>query len=297
MNYYSQHIGDYRRDTAHLSLLEHGVYRQLLDMYYLSEEKISKETDLVFRRLCARTEDEKNAVLNILKEFFTYDDGWVHKRCESEIQAYKSKANRAKENGKLGGRPPKTKEVIYGFPEETKEKANHKPITNNQEPLTSKEIVAPQAADPVIEIFEYWKITLKHPKARLDDKRKKLINNALKLGYEPNDLMDAIEGCSKSPYHMGCDGRNTTLYDDLELILRDAKHIDQFLKINLTPLVPSGVIYGSHQQASRQRGLDPDDTSWIDRVYGPESSTSSFVAESSIQVIEGNFPGLDSRDS
>lgn len=137
MNYYSHHIGDYRRDTAHLSLLEHGVYRQLLDMYYLSEEKIPEETEVVYRRLCARTEDEKTAVNTVLFEFFKRENGWVHTRCEREISAYQGKADRARKNGKLGGRPSKTKVVISGNLEETEEKANHKPITNNHKPLTN----------------------------------------------------------------------------------------------------------------------------------------------------------------
>jgi hypothetical protein len=49
---------------------------------------------------------------------------------------YKAKAERAKENGKLGGRPKKTKEVILDNPEGTQTKANHEPITINHEPLT-----------------------------------------------------------------------------------------------------------------------------------------------------------------
>lgn len=139
MNYYSFHIGDYRRDTAHLSLLEHGVYRQLLDMYYLSEEKIPEETEVVYRRLCARTDEEKNAVNTVLAEFFKRDNGWFHARCERDIEQYQVKADRARKNGKLGGRPHKTNEVISGNQEQTNTKANHKPITNNQEPITNKE--------------------------------------------------------------------------------------------------------------------------------------------------------------
>ena len=61
MHYYQFNIADYRKDTAHLSLLEHGVYRQLLDWYYISEEPIPKETQVVFRRLCARTQEEQTA--------------------------------------------------------------------------------------------------------------------------------------------------------------------------------------------------------------------------------------------
>ena len=41
MHYYPKNIGDYRRDTMNLSLLEHGVYTTLIDHYTLNEEPIS----------------------------------------------------------------------------------------------------------------------------------------------------------------------------------------------------------------------------------------------------------------
>lgn len=139
MNYYKHHIGDYRCDTAHLSLLEHGVYRQLLDHYYLGESAIPKETESVFRRLCARTEEERKAVETVLSEFFKLEeDGWHHRRCDAEIAEYHSKADSARNNGKLGGRPKKTNSVILGSNNETQSKANitlttnHKPLTTNQ---------------------------------------------------------------------------------------------------------------------------------------------------------------------
>ena len=43
MNYYERHIGDYLKDTSHLSLLEHGVYTRLMDVYYTKETGIPKE--------------------------------------------------------------------------------------------------------------------------------------------------------------------------------------------------------------------------------------------------------------
>ena len=114
MHYYQHHIGDYRRDTTHLSLLEHGVYRQLLDWAYLESEPIPKETEVVYRRLSAKTEDEKNAVNIVLLEFFTLEIGYTQKRTEIEKQAYERKSATARIAGKLGGRPKKTEEVISG---------------------------------------------------------------------------------------------------------------------------------------------------------------------------------------
>ncbi|WP_293005849.1 YdaU family protein [Nitrosomonas sp.] len=153
MHYYQHNIGDYRRDTVHLSLLEHGVYRQLMDMYYLSESPIPKETQQVFRRLSARTQDEQNAVEIILNEFFSLtNDGWIHKRCDQEIIEYQRKANTSRNNGKKGGRPKsipepeKTQQVILGNPSNNQtepERINsltNKPIKNIKEKIIKKEI-------------------------------------------------------------------------------------------------------------------------------------------------------------
>lgn len=138
MHYYQFNIADYRKDTTHLSILEHGVYRQLLDWHYLDEKPIPKETEVVIRRLSAKTKEEKEAVLMVLKEMFILtNEGYVQARVLSEIELYVAKSDRARINGKLGGRPKKTKEVISRNLEQTQEKANHKPLTNNHKPLTT----------------------------------------------------------------------------------------------------------------------------------------------------------------
>lgn len=78
-------------------------------------------------------------------------------------------------------------------------------------------------------IFSYWKEKLQHPHAKLDKKRKSKIAEALKLGYSIDQLKQAIDGCSQTPFNMGKNERNQR-YDDLELILRDAAHIDRFIE-------------------------------------------------------------------
>ncbi|WAL81497.1 YdaU family protein [Pandoraea sp. XJJ-1] len=86
MNFYKRHIGDYLKDTAHLSLLEHGVYARLLDVYYTREAAIPD--DQAARLVCARSPEETEALRNVLREFFTRDgDVWVQARCEAEIQS------------------------------------------------------------------------------------------------------------------------------------------------------------------------------------------------------------------
>lgn len=60
MNYYERHLGDYSKDTAHLTMIEHGAYGLLLDRYYGTEAGIP--ADQVHRIARARTKEEKQAV-------------------------------------------------------------------------------------------------------------------------------------------------------------------------------------------------------------------------------------------
>ena len=141
MHYYKFNIADYRKDTAHLSLLEHGIYRQLVDSYYLDEKPI--ETQPVMRRLSIKTEEEKSALKNVLGDFFDESECgkfYTHKRIEVELCKYQENAETAKANGSKGGRPKKpkiTQPVNSANPKETGSKANHKPITTNHKPITN----------------------------------------------------------------------------------------------------------------------------------------------------------------
>lgn len=86
MNYYSHHIGDYLSATAHLSLLEHGVYRRLIDVYYIHEAPLPAEVKQIYRLVGAKSKDEREAVDTVLEEFFTkVDAGWSQSRCDFEI--------------------------------------------------------------------------------------------------------------------------------------------------------------------------------------------------------------------
>jgi uncharacterized protein YdaU (DUF1376 family) len=94
LNYYERHIGDYLKDTAHLSLLEHGIYGRLLDVYYTRESAIP--VTQAERLIGVRSKDEKAALSNVLEEFFTVDAGVLHlARCDREIARYQDKQRKA----------------------------------------------------------------------------------------------------------------------------------------------------------------------------------------------------------
>ena len=151
MNYYSFNIGDYRRDTTYLSRLEHSIYRDLIDWYYLDEKPIPLETQVVIRRLRLATEEEAKALQSVLSDFFLQsDDGFHHARIDSDIAEYRHQCDKNRENGKKGGRPKSAKplqhkagnplgseSVATGNPNESQNNPNQEPITNNQEPIVN----------------------------------------------------------------------------------------------------------------------------------------------------------------
>lgn len=102
MNYYRHHLGDYAKDTAGLSLLEHGAYRLLLDSIYASEKPIPNL--MAAQRICgAQTKRERDAVSAVVSMFFfETDKGYWNKRAESEIQKYKQLAESGRESGRIG---------------------------------------------------------------------------------------------------------------------------------------------------------------------------------------------------
>lgn len=106
MIFYKHFIGDYQRDTGHLSLTEHGAYRLLLDAYYATEKPLPADERRLFRLLSATDPEEHQAIRTVLADFWAETaNGWVNARAEAEIAKAEERAERARENGRKGGRP------------------------------------------------------------------------------------------------------------------------------------------------------------------------------------------------
>lgn len=134
MNYYQHHLGDYSKDTAHLSLLEHGAYRRMLDVYYGTEKPLPKDKGKLYRLVQVRSASEKKAVNTILEEFFTEAaDGWRNARADAEIAKFAAKSesarNSAAQRWHSDGNANASKTHTDGNAPN-----NQYPITNNQEP-------------------------------------------------------------------------------------------------------------------------------------------------------------------
>jgi uncharacterized protein YdaU (DUF1376 family) len=143
MHYYQKNIGDYRSATAHLTLLEHGVYNWLLDTYYSSEQPLPLDERVLFRLTLARSDEEKQAVRDVLGEFFAQTDaGWIQTRCDVEIEKFRDKSDKARASiNKRWNKP--ANDVPKKYERNTEDEknlyernTNQEPLTNNHKPIT-----------------------------------------------------------------------------------------------------------------------------------------------------------------
>lgn len=143
MFWYKFYIQDYQRDTSHLSILEHGAYRLLIDQCYLSGGDLPIELDAIYRLARAMTKPEQAAIRLVLGSFFTKTEGcYRHGRVSREVDALILAGSASRGNGAKGGRPPKNllrpkkepetepKNNLAGFENETKQVLESEPRNN-----------------------------------------------------------------------------------------------------------------------------------------------------------------------
>lgn len=198
MHYYQHNVGDYARDTSHLTIIEHGIYRLLLDWCYLNEKPIPTERAMrVGRGYPTETQ-------SVLSEFFKETpEGWEHGRVVKEIEKYHRKANSNRQNGMKGGRP-KAIENPMGCQSEPTGNPNQEPRTKNQDKdqeldSSNDESSAPPAgaapptrSDPIpyqaiVDLYNGTMTAI--PKVReLTPKRRSLIRSAWTASKARQDL-------------------------------------------------------------------------------------------------------------
>ena len=148
-------------------------------------------------------------------------------------------------NDSLGGETPAPP------PSETPAPRISNSLESVKEPVNKELSVSTKHDETVKNIFAVWCEKMRSPRSRLDANRNRLIINALKK-YTENDLIAAITGCAMSPFHMGINP-DSKKYNGLDLILRNAEKIEQFIGFSTNP--PA--------QRKQQTGYDFNDTSWV----------------------------------
>lgn len=97
MKFYPRYVGDWKKKTAALSLLEKGVYSEMLDYCYATEEPLPVEPARIMAIVGARTAAEHTAVGTVLEMFFTKNGrGWENERAQEEISAWHEKSAKAR---------------------------------------------------------------------------------------------------------------------------------------------------------------------------------------------------------
>lgn len=145
MNFYQHHIGDYAKDTGHLSMLEDAAYRRMLDVAYATEKPLPKDQQAVYRLVRARSHAEKLAVDVILGEFWTEgQDGWHNKRVDEEISKAHEKSAKARGSAAQRWQSERIANALRTHCEGN--------APNNQEPETNKQQVQKLSAAPAAEV-------------------------------------------------------------------------------------------------------------------------------------------------
>ena len=100
------------RDTAHLSLVEHGAYTVLLDTYYATARPLPQDLGELYRICRSTTAIERKAVDKIANTYFPIaEDGFRHNgRADAEIAKQEKQAAINREIGSRGGRPIQTEQ-------------------------------------------------------------------------------------------------------------------------------------------------------------------------------------------
>lgn len=91
MNFFDFNIGDYDEATSHLSSREDGIYGRMIRKYYAKEEPLPLDVAKIQRLVRCADEEDRQAVLVLLQEFFEKrEDGYHKEPIDRRIEAYRS---------------------------------------------------------------------------------------------------------------------------------------------------------------------------------------------------------------
>jgi uncharacterized protein YdaU (DUF1376 family) len=137
LHYYKFHIGDYSAHTGHLEPLEDLAYRRMIDWCFLHERPLPNDIEQIGKLI--RMRSHCDCIATVLREFFTLTEtaGWWQNRIGEELASYQEKSK--KSAASANARWAKEKVDANALPTECERNANHKPLTINQEPLTTNQ--------------------------------------------------------------------------------------------------------------------------------------------------------------
>ncbi len=130
-------------------------------------------------------------------------------------------------------------------------------------------------------VFRKWvEVTQKNPSTtKPDRKRMEAIDKAIGVfGFSVEDVLDAVCGWRKSPWHCG-KNKNRTVYNQITLLLRDAEHIEKFRDLersqgkDYTSLLSLAKRHSKPDTTSSPKTTPKTDSKALEGNIGPREAT------------------------
>lgn len=110
--FFPLYIGDYQKDTQHLTTEQHGAYMLLLMRFWGARGVVLYEEKQFSAITRSSTSRWRSHLKPTIEKFFAVNDNvWTHKRVAAERDKADKKFIARRENGKKGGRPVKLNET------------------------------------------------------------------------------------------------------------------------------------------------------------------------------------------
>lgn len=139
MHYYPHHIGDFIKETANLNDHQLATYLRMIWAYYLDEKPFDNDCESI---AFAVRSDEKTVHLLLKHYFELIEDKWHQKRCDREIEHYKSNSEKGRKAAEARWNKHNQKQQTQSegnadaMHMHTKTDANAMVFNANQEPRT-----------------------------------------------------------------------------------------------------------------------------------------------------------------
>lgn len=124
------------------------------------------------------------------------------------------------ESRESGHNKPRIRHEVAANPAEVSRESGH----TKEDTLQKKSL---KESQDVLTVFEHWKSVMKKSRAQLTPERRTKIKARLEQ-YPVEMLIDAIDGCARSDFHMGREPGKHTEHNDIELICRNGSNVERF---------------------------------------------------------------------
>lgn len=204
------YVDDYEAATAHLSLLEDGIYTRLLRLMWRTPGcTIPDDDQWVCRKMRITADDERAALMAVIGEFCERKGGRIiSPRLVREWKKADETSRKRAEAGKKGGRPKNIDRIEEiekaGL---SREKAGPKHPEPQPEPLVERDKSLSRAcASETVESL--WKVLPKRKRAGTSKpKLAKVVSRLLKAGKDPAAILTAVSRCYSEARHVEEDGQ------------------------------------------------------------------------------------------